>query len=155
MEQNSEDSEVQSEYRKSRKQTEIPNSDLWRKKTSDRNRLMSDSTTMIFDCFDNKYSRISIEPKLKESRVGRTISESLIESHAIFTGQKYFLICNSCFWCASYFRNYISFTSCPACYRRKVVSLPIGEDENHEVIPSLTKGVELKFSTDIGVKSGQ
>jgi hypothetical protein len=48
-----------------------------------------------------------------------------------------FLLCESCFWCASYFNNYRKVvTNCPICGSKKIESMPIWHDEvytfNHD-----------------------
>ena len=41
-----------------------------------------------------------------------------------------FLLCESCFWCASYFNNYkMVVTNCPTCGNENIESMPISHDE--------------------------
>ena len=38
----------------------------------------------------------------------------------------YFLFCDSCFWCASYFNSKsVSIAKCPSCHNNKIERLPI------------------------------
>jgi hypothetical protein len=40
--------------------------------------------------------------------------------------QIHFLLCDSCFWCASYVRpNSISISNCPSCYNNKIKWMPM------------------------------
>ena len=45
--------------------------------------------------------------------------------------ERYFLICDSCLWCASYFENEMTDTKCPLCHKGKIDCMPIGEDKNY------------------------
>jgi hypothetical protein len=67
------------------------------------------------------------------------------------TAKRYFMICGSCFWCASYFiaddDNNVTITSkCPMCDKRKVESMPIADDELYKFDYDLKHGVTLEFS---------
>ena len=107
---------------------------------------------ILSDSFDDQtWEGVSIGLNFKESLVGKTDQEMEMDRYSIFVEQKYFLICNSCFWCASYFKNRISFSTCPVCINGKIDCMPIGEDENYTFNLSLTKGIELEFSNDIQV----
>ena len=44
----------------------------------------------------------------------------------------HFLICNSCFWCASYIRRDASAIKCPSC-NCKVESMPISRGQNSKL----------------------
>jgi hypothetical protein len=58
-----------------------------------------------------------------------------------------FLFCGSCFWCASYFNNYIQVvTKCPSCSSSNVESMPISNDEVYTFSHNRTRGITLKFS---------
>lgn len=157
MEENSEDCELQYTDTKSRSRSDNA-STLPRpgNGASNRGQLMSDSSMVNSDSFEDQTSeRVSIELKFKEAWLGKTDQERGTESRVMFAEQRYFSICNSCFWCASYFKNHISFTSCPSCYEGKIDCMPIGEDENYAVNLSLTKRVESEFSDDIQVLRDQ
>ena len=45
--------------------------------------------------------------------------------------ERHFLICQSCFWCASYFENELTDTKCPLCDEGKVDCMLIGEDNSY------------------------
>jgi hypothetical protein len=66
-----------------------------------------------------------------------------------FMKDRYFLICKSCLWCASCFKDQIAFAQCPLCYYGKIERMPIGDDENYRFHYSHSKGVELKFSNNL------
>lgn len=71
-----------------------------------------------------------------------------IDNYAKLTEARYFLICESCLWCASYIKNQTTFTKCPLCHNGKIDWMPIGEDENCLFDYSHPKGVELKFANN-------
>ena len=57
-----------------------------------------------------------------------------------------FLLCESCFWCASYFNNYrMVVTKCPICGNKKIESMPISHDEVHTSSHDPKRGVTLGF----------
>ena len=155
MEEKSENCKLQYKNTKSRSHSDIA-SRLPRpgKRDSIIHQLMSNSSMFISGSFDDQTGGVSTEVKFKESWSGERDQERLTEGRAMFGVHKYFLICNSCFWCASYFGNHISSTSCPLCLKGEIDSLPIGEDENYAVNLSLTNGVEFEFSNDSQALSG-
>jgi hypothetical protein len=66
----------------------------------------------------------------------------------------YFVICNSCYWCASYFGiddlESLSTSSshvldCPICNSHNTELMPITNDESFRIEYSLTRGMELEF----------
>ena len=71
------------------------------------------------------------------------------DNYAKLTKVRYFLICESCLWCASYVKNQTTFTKCPLCHNGKIDWMPIGENENYLFDYSHSKGVELKFANNI------
>lgn len=61
-----------------------------------------------------------------------------------------FLLCQSCFWCASYIglqsiTNYEILTQCVICKNGKIESLPISSNESYKFDYSKTHGIELTF----------
>ena len=57
-----------------------------------------------------------------------------------------FLLCPSCFWCASYFNYSKVATRCPTCCRDNVESIPISIDELYTYSHDRNRGVTLEFS---------
>ena len=66
----------------------------------------------------------------------------------------YFVICNSCYWCASYFGiddlELLSESSshvldCHVCNSHNTELMPISNDESFRIEYSLTRGMELEF----------
>jgi hypothetical protein len=66
----------------------------------------------------------------------------------------YFVICNSCYWCASYFGiddlESLSGSSshvldCPTCKSHNTEVMPIATDESFRIEYSLTRGMEMEF----------
>ena len=43
--------------------------------------------------------------------------------------QSYFLLCGSCFWCASYFKVHYIIQICPSCMNGKIESMPLSINE--------------------------
>ncbi len=73
----------------------------------------------------------------------------------------YFVICNSCYWCASYFgidnleslsRSSSHVLDCPICNSHNTELMPIATDESFRIEYSLTRGMEMEFyKTNKGV----
>jgi hypothetical protein len=52
-------------------------------------------------------------------------------AYAKVAKERYFLICDSCLWCASYFDHEMTETKCPVCSKGKIDCMPICEDKNY------------------------
>ena len=57
-----------------------------------------------------------------------------------------FLLCPSCFWCASYFNYSKVAIRCPTCSSDNVESMPISNDELYTYSHDRNRGVPLEFS---------
>jgi hypothetical protein len=61
--------------------------------------------------------------------------------------QRNFLICRSCFWCASYINKMGSvLEACPSCKDVKIESMPISFDETYRLDYDTKRGVTLEFA---------
>jgi hypothetical protein len=68
------------------------------------------------------------------------------EQHIIFK-ERNFLICRSCFWCASYVNKMRSvLEACPSCKDVKIESVPISFDETYRLDYDKKRGVTLEFA---------
>ena len=96
-------------------------------------------------------SEVGVSDKVREgtSPLVKINPQLEIDNYAKLKKVRYFLICESCLWCASYFKNQTTFTKCPLCQKGKIDWMPIGEDENYLFDYSHSKGVELKFANNI------
>ena len=68
----------------------------------------------------------------------------------------YFVICNSCYWCASYFGIDDSESSsqvlrCHLCNSCNTELIPISSNESFRIVYNVTRGMEMEFyrSNDI------
>ena len=64
------------------------------------------------------------------------------------TDQIYFVICNSCYWCATYFGIDVSLSSplvCHGCGLHNTELMPISTDESFRIEYSPKRGMELEF----------
>lgn len=77
----------------------------------------------------------------------------LIGRKTRISDEVYFLICKSCFWCASYIssqmpgiNNYTTtMPNCPACLEETIESLPIALNEEYKFDYNNERGVILEF----------
>ena len=75
------------------------------------------------------------------------INPEIISKENEVTERINFLLCESCFWCASYFNNYRKVvTNCHICGSKKIESMPISHDEVHTSSHDPKRGVTLGFS---------
>jgi hypothetical protein len=56
-----------------------------------------------------------------------------------------FLLCPSCFWCASCLPPDSSFAKCPSCSERNIESIPIAENENYRFDNDKKRGITMEF----------
>jgi len=62
-------------------------------------------------------------------------------------GQRMFIICDDCYWCASSLSTAkLELVNCPQCNRR-LSELPLSLDETYKVDFNPTRGVEIEFAT--------
>jgi hypothetical protein len=61
----------------------------------------------------------------------------------------FFVICNTCLWCASYYNiNRSTFLSCYACSSKNTEVIPIGIDECFRIEYTHTRKIEIEFYKD-------
>ena len=75
------------------------------------------------------------------------IKPEILSKEREVTEEINFLLCESCFWCASYFSNYSEVVSkCPTCGNDNVESMPILHDEVYTSNHDPKRVVTLGFS---------
>jgi hypothetical protein len=94
---------------------------------------------------------IANELRLKQAKLSQN---GIANIEILHTGRIYFVICNSCYWCASYFGiddlESLSGSSshvlnCPICNSHNTELMPIATDESFRIEYSLTRGMEIEF----------
>jgi hypothetical protein len=94
------------------------------------------------------------------------LASNTIENNTILQpiDKVYFVICNSCYWCGSYFGiddlESLSGSSsrvlnCPICNSHNTELMPISNDESFRIKYSLTRGMEMEFYKSNKVVSRQ
>jgi hypothetical protein len=63
--------------------------------------------------------------------------------------QPHFLLCSSCFWCASYLNFRDTVEVCPSCVNGKVESMPLSDNEIYTFRYDVIRGVTLEFRTKL------
>jgi hypothetical protein len=95
---------------------------------------------------------LAYDLRLKQAK----LSSNAIDKNEILQpiNKIYFVICNSCYWCASYFGiddlESLSGSSshvldCPICNSRNTELMPISTDESFRREYNLTRGMEIEF----------
>lgn len=64
--------------------------------------------------------------------------------------RRYFLICQTCFWCASYIDimgniEDLPYKACPTCNDNRIESLQISDNERYHFEYTTARGVALEF----------
>jgi hypothetical protein len=105
---------------------------------------------------------VAYDLRLKEAN----LSSNTIKNNEILQpiDKIYFAICNSCYWCATYFGidelESLSGSSshvldCPVCNSYNTELLPIANEESFRIEYSLTRGMEMEFYRSNKVVSRQ
>ena len=63
--------------------------------------------------------------------------------------QIHFLLCNTCYWCASDIGSKPKFTKCPSCNSFEVESMPIAKNELYKFDCYPKRGITLEFSNAV------
>ena len=108
--------------------------------------------TSVFEVLPNK-EILQTEEMTKatgQNKHQETIDHTKQEKKAEPISRRYFLICQTCFWCASYIETIcnmdeLPYKGCPTCKDNRVESLPISYDECYHFEYTPTRGVVLKF----------
>lgn len=114
-----------------------------------KNHITYTTSDIQFSEKEQSDARLSVTD-LRRSSFGELDQRWETGNHATLTKDRYFLICKSCLWCASYFKDKMAFSQCPLCPDGIIDCMPIGDDENYRLDYSNSKGIELKFSNTIG-----
>ena len=69
------------------------------------------------------------------------INKKLYHEHQNNTSTANFLLCKSCFWCASRPFDYV----CPSCMKAELESMPISLHETYKFDYDASRGVTLEF----------
>ena len=89
--------------------------------------------------------RLNLVYDLLQTKISSSTSDAKRENHS---EQIYFVICNSCYWCATYFGIDVSLSSplaCHACGLHNTELMPISTDESFRIEYNPTRGMQIKF----------
>jgi hypothetical protein len=76
-----------------------------------------------------------------------TVAIDNYNSNSYAIAKRHFVICNSCFWCASLYSDLRRIIKCPLCNSyTNLESIPISENESFKFNYDSGKGIELEFS---------
>src|SRR5262245_25517597 len=107
---------------------------------------------------ENVRLNIEYDLLLQKSKISSGFKYDKKENNSILrsTNNIHFVICNSCYWCASYFSiDYLDSSSqvirCHACNSHNTELIPISSNESFRIKYNITRGMELEFyrSNDI------
>jgi hypothetical protein len=72
----------------------------------------------------------------------QTVADSLT-----MIGEASFVICEDCFWCASWMSPTRTISTCSMCFSNRVSVIPIAENESYEYSVTENAGLDIRFST--------
>src|SRR3712207_5829377 len=76
-----------------------------------------------------------------------TITEPHLSKRNKNNCYRYFALCNSCFWCASYILQPMNTVRCPGCKTHMVEFMPVRLDEKFLFQYDTERGLSLHFLT--------
>ena len=82
---------------------------------------------------------------LQTAKISSSTVDAKREKH---TDHIYFVICNSCYWCATYFGIDVSLSSplaCHACGLHNTELMPISTDESFRIEYNPTRSMQIEF----------
>jgi hypothetical protein len=90
---------------------------------------------------------LTIEPE--DNLLVNTKTHLISEKNGIIK-KIYFLICGSCFWCASYYDagNVNKVTKCPCCDHSSIEFIPISRNEVYNFSYDSKRGITLEFANE-------
>jgi len=91
--------------------------------TSSDDQLLADKQSNVVGISVNAIRRTSPSVEITQ--------QIATNAYAKVAKERYFQICDSCLWCASYFENGMTDTKCPLCRKGKIDCIPISEDKNY------------------------
>ena len=62
-----------------------------------------------------------------------------------FSNERNFIMCKSCFWCASFLNSYTTLNACPSCMDSELELMPISFDEKYIFTYDKRHGITLEF----------
>ena len=89
---------------------------------------------------------------LKKSKISSDFKHNERENNIVLypTDHIYFVICNSCYWCASYFsiddlESSSQVLRCHQCNSHNTELIPISSNESFRIYYNVTRGMEIEF----------
>jgi hypothetical protein len=101
---------------------------------------------MTDDCYIYSVSRTATTTTTTTTTSCTNTEKLSNEKKGIITKQRHFLLCESCFWCASSISLISMDWICPVCNNSKIESIPIENNETYKFNYNQRHGVILEFS---------
>ena len=101
---------------------------------------------------ENFRLNIEYDLLLQKTIFSSSFEDNKRENNAVLkrTDHVYFVICNSCYWCASYFsiddlESSSKVLSCHICNSHNTDQIPISSNESFRINYDVTRGMEIEF----------
>jgi hypothetical protein len=103
--------------------------------------------TSVFEVLSNKETRTEDNLLKATDQKHQSAIETNKENEPL---RKYFMICQTCFWCASYIdimgeTDVLPYRVCPTCNHSAIELLPLSNGEHYRFECTATRGVILEF----------
>jgi hypothetical protein len=104
--------------------------------------------TSVFEALSNKETQA--EDVLVKATDQKHQSAIQTKKENELTSRKYFMICQTCFWCASYIdimgdMDALPYKACPTCNHTAIELLPLSDGEHYRFEYAVTRGIILEF----------
>ncbi|MFZ0512397.1 MAG: hypothetical protein WAM14_12380 [Candidatus Nitrosopolaris sp.] len=106
--------------------------------------------TYVFEVLPNKQTLAEDEiVKARSQKDQSAIFQTNKKDEPI--SRKYFMICQTCFWCASYIdimgnMDELPYKVCPTCNHTAIELLPLSNNEHYSFEYTATRGIVLEFT---------
>lgn len=115
----------------------------------------SDTSTGVLNSFNN-LSQGKISTGYSKDFWSRDRNQDKVEPYSKLCEQRFFVICESCFWCASYLRSNHLIKYCPTCHEGKLDCMLIGDDDEKDRLGNdLRVGIKAQFFNETQMWSEQ
>jgi rubrerythrin len=104
--------------------------------------------TSVFEVLSNKETLVGDDLVKVTDQKHQSAIQTKKENE--LTSRKYFMICQTCFWCASYIdimghMDALPYKVCPICNHTAIELLPLSDGEHYRFEYTAIGGVILKF----------
>ena len=100
--------------------------------------------------FEVLHTKETLQTKEQTAQQTNKKNNTAVTMKKVTSTRRYFLICQTCFWCASFIgrlgdTHNLFVKMCPVCNDNNIESLPLFYNERYHFEYTVARGVELEF----------